>query len=63
MVTILRPRLATSSIILAGVGKWTESHVMYRLPSVCSMSSHSTSYGMSSASKVASTCATSASSR
>lgn len=53
------PRHLTLSIILLGSGKRPLSHVKYRLPSVCSMSSQITSYGKSRSSKPASTVSTS----
>ena len=62
MVTIFRPFLASLFCILSGVGNAAASQVMYRFPSVCSMSSHSTSYGMLYVSNLPSTSATSFSS-
>ena len=51
-----------SACIACGLGKKRLSHVMYFLESVCSMSSHKTSYGMLCSSKPLSTFCTSFSS-
>jgi len=62
MVTIFRPVRERLVCISTGLGKTASSHVKYRFPSVCSMSSHSTSNGKSSASNLPCTAATSSSS-